>query len=274
MAINQRRSSFSNPAVNRVMNFDDSFGAAQSCTYGGIFAKVGYFLLIMLAGVAAFFYMHSYFGNQGYTVQSIIAEDFVIYSNEVSIMMGAWVITLIAGLVAAFVPKTIPVTGTIYCAGMGYAVAITSYIYAAEYSGIVVEALVLTVLIIGAMAFLFTSGIVKVGEKFKTIVLTALMASVLGGIIFFVIRMIAPNSMIVHSITKLQNGPLGILFAVLGVLLAAALLLIDFDTIAHAVTDGVNKKYEWYCSYSLMLSVIFLYLKVLQLLARIQNNRS
>ena len=129
MAINQRRSSFSNPAVNRVMNFDDSFGAAQSCTYGGIFAKVGYFLLIMLAGVAAFFYMHSYFGNQGYTVQSIIAEDFVIYSNEVSIMMGAWVITLIAGLVAAFVPKTIPVTGTIYCAGMGYAVAITSYIY-------------------------------------------------------------------------------------------------------------------------------------------------
>ena len=270
----QRRSSFSNPAISRVMNFEDSFGASDSCTYKGIFAKVGYFLLIMLAGVAAFFYMHNYFGEQGYTVSSIIAENFVIYSNEVTIMMGAWIITLIAGLVAAFAPRTIPVTGTIYCAGMGYAVAITSYIYAAEYSGIVVEALVLTVLIIGAMAFLFTSGIVKVGEKFRAVVITALGVSVIGGLIFFLLYRLAPNSMIVHSILKIQNGPLGILFAILGVLLASALLLLDFDTIAHAVTDGVNKKYEWYCSYSLMLSVIFLYLKVLRLLARLQNSRS
>lgn len=274
MAINQRRSSFSNPAVNRVMNFQDSYGAAETCTYAGIFARVGYFLVVMLLGVGAFFYMHSYFGSQGYTVSSVIAEGFVIYSNEAAIMMGAWVITLIAGLVAAFATNTIPVTGTIYCAGMGYAVAITSYIYAAEYSGIVVEALVLTILIIGAMAFLYTSGIVKVGERFRTVVMTALMVSVIGGLVFMLLRWLAPNSMIVHSILKIQNGPLGILFAVLGVLLAAALLLIDFETIAQAVTNGVNKKYEWYCSYSLMLSVILLYLKVLQLLARIQNNRS
>ena len=274
MAINQRRSSFSNPAINRVMNFEDSYGAVESCTYKGIFAKVGYFLVIMLLGVGAFFYMHSYFGSQGYTVSSIIAENYVIYANETTIMMGAWIITLIAGLVAAFVPNTIPVTGTVYCAGMGYAVAITSYIYAAQYSGIIVEALVLTVLIIGVMAFLYTSGIVKVGEKFRMVVMTALIVSVLGGLVFALLRWLAPNSVIVTSIMKIQNGPLGILFAVLGVLLAAALLLIDFETIAQAVTGGVNKKYEWYCSYSLMLSVILLYLKVLQLLARIQNNRS
>lgn len=272
MAINERRSSFSNPAINRVMDFEDSFIESERCSYAGVFAKVGYLLVITLLGVGAFFYMHHYFGTQGYTVKSVIAEGFVIYANEMTIMIGAWIITIVAGLIAAFAPNTIPVTGTIYCAGMGYAVAITSYMYAAEYSGIVVEALVLTVLIIAAIAILYSTGIVKVGEKFRAIVFSALIASVIGGLIFMLLRWLAPNSMIVHSILKVQNGPLGILFAVLGVLLAAALLLIDFDTISYAVTNGLNKKYEWYCSYSLMLSVILLYLKILQLLARIQNN--
>ncbi|MBR6874415.1 MAG: Bax inhibitor-1/YccA family protein [Ruminococcus sp.] len=272
---NQRRSggTFSNAAINRTFTFEDSFGGEQSATYAGIFAKVGYFMIITFLGVAAFFYMHSYFGSHGYTVSSTIAEGYVVYSNEMAIMIGAWIITLIAGLVAAFAIKTIPVSGTIYCAGMGYAVAITSYIYAAQYSGIVVEALVLTILIIAAMAVLYYTGIVKVGEKFKTIVFTALIASVIGGAIFGLLAWLAPNSTIVKSILKVQSGPLGILFAVLGVLLAAALLLIDFDTIAEAVTNNVNKKYEWYCSYSLMLSVILLYLKVLRLLARLQNNK-
>ena len=276
MAFNQqqqRRSSFSNPAINRAFNFEDSFGAERATTYGGVFAKVGYFMVITLLGVVAFFYMHSYFANNGYTVAKVIADEYVIYANETGIMIGAWIVALVAGLIAAFAIGSIPVTGTIYCAAMGYAVAVTSYLYAAQYSGIVVEALVLTVLIIAVMAVLYYTGIVKVGEKFRMIVMTTLIVSVIGGLIFFLLQRFAPNSVIVTSIIKLQSGPLGILFAVLGVLLAAALLLIDFDTIAQAVEGGLNKKYEWYCSYSLMLSVIFLYLKVLQLLARIQNNK-
>lgn len=276
MAFNQqqqRRNSFSNPAINRAFNFEDSFGAEQATTYGGVFAKVGYFMVITLLGVFAFFYMHNYFASNGYTVSKVIAEEYVIYANETTIMIGAWIVALVAGLIAAFAIGSIPVTGTIYCAAMGYAVAVTSYLYAAQYSGIVVEALVLTVLIIAVMAVLYYTGIVKVGEKFRMIVMTTLIVSVIGGLIFFLLQRFAPNSVIVTSIIKIQSGPLGILFAVLGVLLAAALLLIDFDTIAHAVEGGLNKKYEWYCSYSLMLSVIFLYLKVLQLLARIQNNK-
>ncbi|MBR6045666.1 MAG: Bax inhibitor-1/YccA family protein [Ruminococcus sp.] len=276
MALNQqqRRNSFTNPAISRVNNFDDAYTSQETATYRGVYAKIAYFLALILLGVGAFFYMHHYFAANGYTVASVIAENYVIFANETSIMIGAWIVTLVAGLIAAFVPKTIPVTGSIYCLGMGYALSITSFIYAAQYSGIVVEALVLTVLIIAVMAFLYYSGLVKVGQRFKMIVITALIASCLGGLIFFIISRIAPNSAIVTSIIKLQNGPLGILFAVLGVILGACLLLLDFETIAQAVENGVNKKYEWYCGYSLMLSVIYLYLKVLQLLARIQNNRN
>ena len=273
MALNNQRNSFANPAISRVNNFEDSYVFGQeTASYKGIYAKIAYFLALILLGLGAFFYMHSYFGSNGYTAASVLADGSVIYANEMSILVGAWIVTLIAGLVAAFVPSTIPFTGSIYCLGMGYAISITSFMYAAQYKGIVIEALVLTVLIIAVMAFLYYSGIVKVGQRFKTVVMTALIASVLGSLIFFIISRIAPNSAIVTSIIKLQNGPLGILLAVIGVIIGACLLLLDFECIAEAVNNGVNKKYEWYCGYSLMLSVIYLYLKVLQLLVRLQGN--
>lgn len=269
MAYNSQRRSFANPAINRVNSFDDSFGMVQSASYKGVFMKIAYFLGVTLLGMAAFLYMHYYFGANGYA--GVTYEGYTIYNNEATILVGAWIVTLIAGLVAAFAIRTIPVTGTIYCAGMGYSLSLTSYLYAAQYRGIVIEALILTVLIIAAMAFLYLKGIVRVGERFKTIVLTALMASFIGGIIFLLASWLAPNSVLVTSIIKIQNGPLGILLAVLGVVLGACLLLVDFETIVEAVENGVNAKYEWYCSYSLMLSVIYIYIRVLQLLARIQN---
>lgn len=273
MALNNQRRSFANPAINRVNNFDDAFMAEETASYRGVYAKITYFLALVLLGVGAFFYMHNYFGTHGYSVATVLTDGYVIYANEMTIMTGAWIVTLIAGLVAAFAIKTIPVTGSIYCAGMGYAITMTSYLYASQYRGIVIEALVLTVLIIAVMAFLYYSGIVHVGERFRTVVLTALIASALGSLIFMVLYKLAPNSGLVTSILKIQNGPLGILFAVLGVILGACLLLVDFEVISQAVENGVNKKYEWYCGYSLMLSVIYLYLRVLELLARIQNNR-
>lgn len=273
MALNNERRSFGvNPAISRVNNFDDAYMSQNVASYRGVYAKIAYFLALVLLGVGAFFYMHSYFGSQGYSF-AVIAEGYVVYSNEATIMTGAWILTLIAGFAAAFFPASIPVTGSIYCAGMGYCITMTSYLYAAQYSGIVVEALVLTVLIIAVMAFLYYSGIVKVGERFKSVVYTSLIVSVIGSLLFMLLRWIAPSSGLVTSIMKIQNGPVGILLAVLGVILGACLLLVDFETISEAVQNGVNKKYEWYCGYSLMLSVIYIYLRVLILLSRIQNSR-
>ncbi|WP_124100809.1 Bax inhibitor-1/YccA family protein [Ruminococcus sp. Marseille-P6503] len=272
MAVNSRRKMFTNPAISKIERFDDAFSGAETASYKGILAKTLYFLAVILIGMGAFFYIHNYFGSQGYTGVEV-AEGYYVYANESAILFGALIVTLISGLVASFAVGTIPVTGTIYCAGMGYAVTFVSYTYAAAYSGIIVEALLLTVLIIGAMALLYTSGWVKIGNGFRTVVYTCLLVSLIGGIIFSLMLWLAPNSAIVVSILRLQNGPLGIVFAVLGVLLASALLLTDFETIAQTVENGLSKKYEWYCSYGLMVSVIYLYLKILELLARIQNSK-
>ena len=66
----------------------------------------------------------------------------------------------------------------------------------------------------------------------------------------------------------IQYGPLGIVFAFLGVALACLLVIDDFDHIVTTVNYGLSKKYEWTASYGLMISIIYLYLRVLELIFR------
>ena len=63
---------------------------------------------------------------------------------------------------------------------MGYLVTFTSYAYASEYQGIVYEALGLTLLIIGVLTVLYTKGIIRVTGRFRKIVYTTLLVSILG----------------------------------------------------------------------------------------------
>ncbi len=273
MAMNTNRG-MTNPIVSRVTNFDDAFTMSDDrASYGGIMAKTLYFLATILLGLGAFLYIHNYYAVEHFTAVEI-TEGYVIFQNEMGIVGGVLIATFICALIAAFVPATIPFTGTVYCAGMGYAVTFISYTYAAVYKGIIIEALALTILIIAVMSALFASGKVRIGQRFRTVVYTTLLVSVLGGLAFMLLLWIAPESALVHSIIALQSSPIGIVFAVIGVLLGAFFIYFDLESIAETVHNGLSKKYEWYCSYSLMTSVIYLYLKVLQLIARIQDNRS
>lgn len=255
-----------NPVLARMDRFED-FAAGERASFKGIAAKSFYFLALILLGLAAFIYMHSYFGNQGYDAVEI-TESYTIYANEMMIFLGATIATFIAGLIAAFVPRTTPVTGSVYCAGMGYAVTFISYTYAAQVKGIVVEALLLTILLIAVMAVLYFTGIVKVGSRFRTVVYAALSVTLIASVIFMLLRWIFPSSSIVKSLVAIQYGPLGIVFAFLGVALACLLVIDDFDHIVTTVNYGLSKKYEWTASYGLMISIIYLYLRVLELIFR------
>jgi hypothetical protein len=118
---------------------------------------------------------------------------------------------------------------------MGYLVTWTSYTYAAEYKGIVYEALGLTLLIIGVLTVLYSKGIIRVTSRFRKVVYTTLLVSILGGLIFFVMTLVAPNSGIVRAIIQANNGPIGIVFGIIGVMLASAVLTCDFDNAAKTV---------------------------------------
>ena len=260
--------SFANPRVKHLSKFGADYApGAEAASFGGIAAKTVYFVLTFALGLAAFFYLHYYFGKTG------TADGQLLYPQEYPILIGACIATLVSALVTAFAPKTTAFFGTIYCVGMGYLVTWTSYTYAAQYKGIVYEALGLTLLIIGVLTVLYSKGIIRVTSRFRKVVYTTLLVSILGGLIFFVMTLVAPNSGIVRAIIQANNGPIGIVFGIIGVMLASAVLTCDFDNAAKTVEQGLPKGYEWAASFGLVTGVIYLYLKVLQLLARIQNNK-
>ena len=261
-----------NPVFKRMYKYND-LTSDSTATYKGIAMKTVYFLALIVLGMIAFFYMHSYFSHQGLTAIQI-ADNVYLYGNEMVIYIGLGIVTLIAGLVAAFAPRTVPVAGSIYSAGMGYTVTFISFTYAAQYKGIVVEALILTVLLIGVMLFLYSKGIVRVNSKFRTILYSALMVSVIASVIYFLLNLIIPNSGFVRALTAIQYGPFGIVIAFLGVLMGAFLVVDDFETIKQTVEYGFSEKYEWTASYGLIISMLYLYLRILQLLARIANNKN
>lgn len=260
--------SFTNPRVKSLRKHAGEGVGDDVSTFAGLAAKTIYFVLVFALGLAAFFILHAAFSKN-----SVITDGGMLYPQEYGILVGCCILTLISALVTAFAPKTTAFFGTVYCVCMGYMVTVSSYAYAQVYKGIVFEALGLTLLIIGVLTVLYSKGVVRVTSRFRKVVYTTLIVGLLASAIFTIVYLVAPNSAFVTSIIEINNGPIGILFGILGVALASAILTIDFDNATQTVQQGLPKTYEWVASFSLITGVIYLYLKVLQLLARIQNSK-
>lgn len=255
--------SFSNPRVKKLSSFSRSVFGEEAASYKGIAMKTLFFVAIFGAGMGAYFYIHSFFGG-----------GIEAFSIENKIFLVSLIATTAAGLIASFAPASTPVTGTIYSAGMGFSLTYLSMMYAQIYKGIIVEVITLTLLTVAVLAVLYSTGKVRVGSRMKTALIACLWVSIIGGLLFMLLGWLAPNSSLYLSIVAINNGPIGILLAAVGVFIAAALLICDFETIQLTVEQGLPASYEWYASYGLIVGVIYLYLKILRLVARIANNRN
>ena len=134
----------------------------------------------------------------------------------------------------------------------------------------VLLALVITLILVFTMGFLYGMGIIKVTAKLKTFILTALITVCLGSLLVFVGSLIPFTSRLVAQLSA--NPVLSIGGSAVMVVIGTLFLLVDFDTIRECVENGLPKKYEWYASFGLAFSVIWLYLKVLDLILKIMNN--
>lgn len=138
----------------------------------------------------------------------------------------------------------------------------------ARYPGIVVQAVGLT---IGTLAFLlvaYKSGLIKATENFKLGIVAAT-----GGICFvYLISMVI--GMFGGTVPVLfGNGLMGIGFSLFVVVIAALNLVLDFDFIEHGAEIGAPKYMEWYAAFGLMVTLVWLYIEILRLLAKLNSRR-
>ena len=136
------------------------------------------------------------------------------------------------------------------------------------FPGIAINAVGLTFAIVAAMLFFYKSGIIKPTENFKLMVWSGLVGVFILYLINFIMMFFGSSIGFIHS-----SGTIGILFSLFVIGLASMTLVLDFDFIEEAADKGLPKYMEWYSAFSLMVTLIWLYMEVLRLLMKLQSRR-
>jgi uncharacterized YccA/Bax inhibitor family protein len=134
------------------------------------------------------------------------------------------------------------------------------------YPGIAIQALGLTFGIMASLLFCYKSGIIKPTENFRLMILSATAGIAILYLVSFVMSMFGSSIGFIHS-----NGLMGIGFSVFVVGIAALNLVLDFDFIEEGAEKGLPKYMEWYGAFSLMVTLVWLYLEILRLLMKIRS---
>jgi len=174
--------------------------------------------------------------------------------------------SLFGGLIFAFITifkKTwAPFTAPIYAVLEGILLGAISAMLEAQFSGIVFQAISLTIGTSFAMLVAYRTGLIKVTEKFKMVVVSAAMGIFVVYILSFVLSLFGVNVSFLYS-----GGLFGILFSLFVVVIAALFLALDFDLIDKGVAHGAPKYMEWYGAFALIVTLVWLYVSFLRLLS-------
>tara|TARA_B100001123_G_C15015963_1_gene909511 strand:+ start:140 stop:877 length:738 start_codon:yes stop_codon:yes gene_type:complete len=175
----------------------------------------------------------------------------------------------IVALITIFKKEWAQITTPIYCGLKGLMLGSLSIIFENQYPGIVSQAIFLTFGILFALLFAYKSKIIKPSENFKLGIFAAT-----GGIfIIYIINMIM--SFFGSSIPLINSNSLyGIGFSLFVVIIASLNLVLDFDFIEQGAENGAPKYMEWYGAFGLMVTLIWLYLEILKLLAKLNSRRN
>ncbi len=181
--------------------------------------------------------------------------------NPMILIFGGAIGGLILAIITVMKPEKSPITAPIYALSEGLFVGALSAKFALFYDGIVMQAIGLTLSIMLIMLALYRTGVLKATPKFKKGVFIAT-----GGVVFFyLINLIA--GFFGGGISLFNLGWIGIGISLVIVVIAAMNLILDFDMIEKGVETGQPKFIEWYASFGLMVTLIWLYIEILRLLA-------
>jgi uncharacterized YccA/Bax inhibitor family protein len=181
-------------------------------------------------------------------------------------MWTGLIVGLGAALVSIFLPTWARIAAPVYAAAQGLALGGISALYEQQLHGIVFQAIGLTFAVLAAMLVLYRSGIIKVTDRFRMIVFAAT-----GGIALFYLVSIVLSFFHISIPVVFGGGTVAIAFSVVVVVIAALNLALDFDFIARGAEHGAPKFMEWYAAFGLMVTLIWLYLEILRLLAKLQR---
>jgi len=174
---------------------------------------------------------------------------------------------LIFALVTTFKKSWSPVTAPIYALLEGLVLGGISATLE-RYPGIAIESVSLTFGTMFVLLLAYRSGMIKVTQKFRLGVVAAT-----GAIFLFYMVEIVLGFFGIHFVAVNGSGLMGIGISLVIVGIASLNLVLDFDFIERGVAAGAPKYMEWYGAFGLMVTLIWLYLEMLRLMAKLRGRR-
>ncbi len=256
-----------NPALNA--NTFESFGAYRPDTAAvpsGAMTILGtvhktLFLLALAMGAACFTWSRA-------TLMAEAAPGAAVGSVAGWVVGGAFV-ALVTGFVICFKHTWAPMLAPVYAIAEGLLLGGISAGFEAQYPGIVVQAVGCTFGTLCCLLLAYQSGMIRATENFKLGIVAAT-----GGIaLLYLVTFLAGLFGFSLFSSLYGSGLVGVGFSVVVVAIAALNLVLDFDFIEQAAERGAPKYLEWYGAFALMVTLVWLYLEILRLLAKLNDRR-
>ena len=169
----------------------------------------------------------------------------------------------IVAMITIFKKEWAPVTAPLYAVLEGLALGGISALMESIYPGIVFQAILGTFGTLFALLMAYKSGLIKATENFKLGVVAATGGIALIYILSLVLGLFGIQIPLIH-----ESGPIGIGFSVFVCIIAALNLVLDFDFIEDGAKRMAPKYMEWYAAFGLLVTLVWLYLEILRLLAK------
>lgn len=181
---------------------------------------------------------------------------------------------LILGLVNAFKKEPSPALILAFAVLEGMFVGGLSGILESIYPGIVFQAVLGTLVVFGVTFALFKSGKVRASPKAMKFFMIAITAYALFSLINFGLVMfgVVDQPFGLRTSVEIFGIPLGVFIGILAIGLAAFSLIIDFTAIEQGVRNGVPQKYSWTAAFGLTVTLVWLYVEILRLLAILRGS--
>ncbi len=216
--------------------------------------------------------------DQAMTIQGTVNKTLILlvflvgaalwaWSDPVKFMPWfLWILggAFILGLVTIFTKKAAPITAPLYALAEGVLIGCISFFFEKLYPGIVIQAVGLTFGTLFALLLAYRSRLIKVTQNFRLGVIAAT-----GGIALYYLASIILSTFFKVQVPLIhESTPLGIGFSIFVVIIASLNLVLDFDFIEKGAETHAPKYMEWYAAFGLMVTLIWLYLEILRLLAK------
>ncbi|MFA4861328.1 Bax inhibitor-1/YccA family protein [Methanoregula sp.] len=186
-------------------------------------------------------------------------------ADAIPIILGSVIVAFVVGFITSFHTTLSPFTAPVFAILEGIFLGAFSGWMETLYPGIVAQAVALTFGVFFLLLLVFRARLIRVTEKFRLIVIGATGAIALFYIAGIVLSFVGLPLSFIN-----EGGWLGIVFSIIVAVVASFSLVLDFDYVEQGVANGLPKRHEWYAAFTLLVTLVWLYLEIIRLLMKLR----